>query len=118
MPAIRIIWIYIFVLFVFLQTNNLCFSQNSSAPIKEWVKKLSVKNDDEYKNYNEVQNELNKKDSLNVMTVLNDLEKHIASSNHYFNARFFVLKANQVNRLNRSRKVPELRQICENSLKE
>jgi hypothetical protein len=118
MSAFRTTCIYLFTMFVLLQTCCFCFSQNSSASIKEWVKKLSVKNDDEYKNYSEVQNELNKKDSLYVLPVLNDLEKHIVSSNHYFNARFFVLKANQLNRLNRSRKVPELRQICENSLKE
>ncbi len=118
MPAFRTICIHLFTMFVLLQTSYSCFSQNSSAPIKEWVKKLSVKNDDEYKNYNEVQNELSKKDSLSVMTALNDLESHTASSNHYFNAKFFVLKANQLNRFNGSRKVAEIRQICEKALKE
>jgi DNA-binding CsgD family transcriptional regulator len=105
-------------MFVLLQTCCFCFSQNSAAPIKEWVKKLSAKNDDEYTIYTEVQNELNKKDSLSVMNVLNDLEDHTTHSDHFFNARFFALKANQLFRINSSRKASALSQICENSLKE
>lgn len=118
MFSTRMIHRLLFFLFVLLQANFVCFSQNSSYPVEEWVKKLSSKHDDENNSYLVVRNVLNSKDSLSAMTALNKLETYTSHSNHYFSARFFLLKANQLFLLNNLQAATEIRQTCEKALKE
>ena len=81
----------LFLLFVFLQTNLSGFSQNTSLPIDEWVKKLQEKDDINNKKLQEIRGIIDRKDSAGVYTCIEQLEK-AGASNLYFKARLSFLK--------------------------
>ena len=65
----------LFLLLVFLQTNLSGFSQNTSLPIDEWVKKLQEKDDINNKKLQEIRGIIDRKDSAGVYTCIEQLKK-------------------------------------------
>ena len=83
----------IFVLFVILQINLFCYSQESNYPYKDWIEKLSDKKTGHLSGYNEILSALKEKDLSEVNAAFNLLESKGNSAGTYFIARFNLLKA-------------------------
>jgi DNA-binding CsgD family transcriptional regulator len=93
MPTARtIIRSSILILFVFLHSNYFSFSQTSSYPIKEWVKKLGDTRGSASSGVNEVLAAVKNKDSVEAFGIFNELEKRGNVRNNYFKARFDAAK--------------------------
>jgi len=84
----------LFVLFVFFQTNYFSFSQQTTLSIRELVQRLEAKNDVDDTVFAKVLQEMAGRDSTFVISTLGEMEK-VKSSSHYYDARFFMLKAFQ-----------------------
>lgn len=93
MSFLRTVRLFLFCFFVFLHANQLCYSQSLSYPLKEWVKKLAANRGPTISVVQEVLSALNGRDSLQAISVLNELEKKGSSEGEYFVARFNFLKA-------------------------
>lgn len=93
MSFLRTICLRLFILLVFIQTNYFSFSQTTSYPIGDWVKKLSATRAPTFSGVNEIMNSLEGKDSAEVVRVFAGLEKKGDTTNHYFVARFNLAKA-------------------------
>ena len=93
MSAARMPILFMFALHLFLQASNFCFPQSNSYPLSEWVKKLSDKSGPVNSGVVEVLTFLSEKDTLQVIVVLNELERKGATAGNYFTPRFNLLKA-------------------------
>lgn len=91
MPAAKTNCLFIFIFFVFLQTNHLSFCQVPTYPIKEWVRKLEAKDAPVLSGISEIFPVL--KDSSRAVNLFNELEKKGNSSNPYFTSRLDLAKA-------------------------
>src|SRR5437762_9972604 len=80
------------ILFLLLQTNYFSFSQTTSYPIKEWVKKLSAKRAPSLSGVTEIISALVNKDSSSVVDLFNELERDGNSGNNYFTCRLNLTK--------------------------
>ena len=109
--------LHLLLLFVTLQTSLIAIAQDTSFSINEWVKKLSAKDDIDNKCVEEISRILNAKDSAFAFSGLNELERN-GSSSHYFKARFFCIKANDIFVFKHSGGKSAVRQLGEQSLKE
>jgi tetratricopeptide (TPR) repeat protein/DNA-binding CsgD family transcriptional regulator len=78
---------------VALQTNCFLFSQKTSYPFNEWVKKLGDQDGPVNSGVNEVLSLLVKADSSQAIMALNELEKRGTSASKYFTPRFNIVKA-------------------------
>lgn len=83
----------ILVLFVILQTNLFCFSQETSYPYEDWIEKLSDSKTGHLSGYNEILSALKDKDLSEANAAFNMLESKGSAAGTYFFARFNVLKA-------------------------
>jgi len=92
MPLTRTIYLPLFILFVFLHANYFSFSQTSSYPIKEWVKKLGDTRGSASSGVNEVLAAVKNKDSVEGFRIFNEVEKRGNVRNNYFKARFDAVK--------------------------
>ena len=81
-----------FILIVSLQANCFSFSQTTTSPINDWVKKLSNKNFNSL-GLGGIVSELKDKDSLEVSAVLDELGRKGHARGGYFDAHFYMLKA-------------------------
>ena len=81
------------ILFAFLQINYSTFSQTSSFPYREWVKKLSDQKAPSLAGIDELLGALRNKDSSEATRILNNLESKGSSAGSYFAARFFFCKS-------------------------
>lgn len=113
MPATRFIFLLLSLLL--LQTSSFLFSQSSSYPVKEWVKKLDAGVDPGHKKYFEVMRQLNGLDSAQWRKALTELEKEGSSAGHYFRAKFFYIKSTEFLLFSRKE---QAKWFCENALKE
>ncbi|TMI81807.1 MAG: hypothetical protein E6H10_10925 [Bacteroidetes bacterium] len=85
--------IFFLCLFLLLQTNYFSFSQTSSFPIEEWVKKLGTKDGPAASGIVDVFTALAAADTTQVKATLDDVEARGDLKNNYFKARFFATKA-------------------------
>ena len=92
MAATRTRYLIMFFLFAFLQTNYFSFSQTSNFPVSEWVKQLSARDASSLSGVEELSSVLKEKDSLQGITILNELERIGISNGNYFLARFNLVK--------------------------
>ena len=81
------------VLFVILQINLFCFSQESNYPYKDWIEKLSDGKAPHLSGYNEILSALKEKDLSEANAAFKLLESKGSSAGTYFIARFNLLKA-------------------------
>lgn len=81
-----------FLLNLFFSTKAI--AQKNFSKIDDLIKIFSSKNDTDNLGYLKASDELNKMDSTSVWARLNELVTH-QTSNHYFNARFYCLKAEE-----------------------
>src|SRR5436190_10137451 len=84
---------FFLLLFVLMQANSFSFSQTTSYPIKEWVKKFQSKTAPSLSGVWEILPALANKDSATAANLFNDLEKHGNSTNAYFDCRLNLAKA-------------------------
>jgi hypothetical protein len=115
---LRLRILYPLLLFVSLQTNLDCFSQNTDHPYNDWIKKLSVESDINNKNFIEISSELSKYDSTEINKIFSELDKKASSQNHYFNARFFLMKAVVYKQLSFPENLQLVKQLFEEALLE
>lgn len=104
------------LLFAFLQINHFSFSQTSSYPYQEWVKKLSDKNARALSGIYEVSEALKGKDPSEAITILNNLESKGSSAGNYFAPRFFLAKAIWIWSSNLAGKVDSTQQLVKKAL--
>jgi hypothetical protein len=83
--------LFLLILFVFLQTGQVTFSQTSSYPLSDWVKKLNDKNFFASSFDKEILFALKDKKSSEVNITFNQLEQRGAGE--YFNLQLNVLRA-------------------------
>jgi len=105
----------LFVLFVFFKTNYFCFSQRTTLSIRELVQRLDAKNDRDDTGFTKVSQEMGRRDSSFVIATLAGMEK-VKSASHYYNARFFMLKAFQVFRFYSRNQGFLVKKYCEQAL--
>src|SRR5580704_698326 len=98
MFAARNAFAFMLVLFMTLQISYFSFCQNPSSQNNDLEKKLSAEHASVNSGVTEMTALLNSKDSLQAASQLNDLEKKMGSSSDYFNARFFLIKAEWLSR--------------------
>src|SRR5262245_62413702 len=72
------------------------FSQPSSFPLDEWVKKLANEDSIPYYGVYEIADSLRDVDSATVIRLFTELEKKGAGAGRYFDLRFQLLKAQWV----------------------
>src|SRR5690349_16171058 len=83
----------LFLLFVLVKTNYRSFSQTTSYPIDEWVKKLGAKKAQVFSGVYEILSVLKGKDSAECAALFDELEKQGSSANNYFVARYNLTRA-------------------------
>src|SRR5215813_6308934 len=89
-------------LFVLMQTNHFSFSQDTSFPVKEWVKKLSSRSGPTLSGFLDILPVLANKDSASADNLFNDLERRGNSSSAFFNCRLNLTKATYLHGMNGS----------------
>jgi tetratricopeptide (TPR) repeat protein len=75
------------LLFVLMQTNYFSFAQDTSYPIKEWVRKLSDKNAPLYSGVSEIVAAMANEDSMRAARTFNALADKGNTDNSYFICR-------------------------------
>jgi len=107
----------LFLLFVFFQTNYFSFSQRTTSSIRELVQRFEAKNDHDDAGFAKVSQEMARSDSTFVIATLGEMEK-VKSASHYYNARFFMLKAFQAFRFYFRNQGFLVKKYCEQALAE
>jgi hypothetical protein len=92
MLATSTTYLRLIFLFALFQTSYFSFSQNSSFPIKEVVKKLADKNGPAASGIQEVLAFAKDKDSAAGIQIFNELQRRGNGRNNYFKARFYAAK--------------------------
>ncbi len=116
MPASFINFLRTVILFAFLQINYSTFSQTSSFPYREWVKKLSDQKAPSLAGIGELLGALRNKDSSEATRILNNLESKGSSAGSYFAARFFFAKAIWVWNTKAAGKIDSTQQLVKKAL--
>jgi len=116
---VRFKTLYLLVLlFALLQTNLPAFTQTTSLPVAEWVKKLNAEKDRDNENFRTIDKKLYYSDSMVTSNALTELEKRLPSASLFFKARFRCLKATQQFKFNFPKGEPEVKELFDAALKE
>jgi tetratricopeptide (TPR) repeat protein len=116
MPATLKKYFLSLLLLLFLRAGLFC--QQPGFPVREWVKKLSVKKDPAQSHYISVRDSLVRYDSASIMHALRKLETYASGSNHYFNARCYALQANMHMIYVYPRQIDFLRTVLDKAMQE
>lgn len=91
-PVAHRIALLIFLISYFVSAKSV--AQENLPPVDDLIKIFSSKSDTDNIGYTQTVAELSKMDSASIWERLNELDTR-PTSNHYFNARFYCLKADQ-----------------------